>query len=92
MSDMRDLETKALQAQQNNLFGDAIVLWEELVNNNSQWEVGYPYFYLSDCYLALGDFDKALGAIETALAIWPDNIHFKESYVSLIEARSRGLI
>ena len=57
---LRELERNALNAQHSEKWDEAIVLWNRLVTSNSEWERGYPYYYLADCYTRVGELSLQL--------------------------------
>lgn len=63
------LET-AIEYQQNEQFSDAIVCYEEIVNNNPN-DIN-AHFRLGCCYLAIGYKEKAINAFEAVLKVSPN--------------------
>lgn len=92
MVDLNKLEKDAFNMQQAGYYEEAIRHWEELLSYHNDWDYGYPCLNISNCYVELGNFDKALEAIKKALEFDHDNEYFVGNYKALLEDRKRGLI
>jgi tetratricopeptide (TPR) repeat protein len=90
MTDLRTLEKDALGAQRRGEYPAAIKLWSRLLSLQSNWEHGYPHYYLADCYVQQGEFDEAEKHYVEAVNIAPSDSLFTDALTSLRAAREAG--
>jgi tetratricopeptide (TPR) repeat protein len=92
MPDLRELEAKALAAQRSENWDLAVAVWNSILADQPNWESGYGYYNLADCYTRLGQLDSAEAAYRQAISIAPEDSLFSETLESLVEARRAGHI
>jgi tetratricopeptide (TPR) repeat protein len=92
MRNLRELEADALTAQRLENWSAALALWSTILADRPNWEGGYGYYYLADCYTRLGQLDSAEEAYRRAISIAPEDSLFSEALGSLVEARKLGHI
>jgi tetratricopeptide (TPR) repeat protein len=87
---LRELERDALEAQRSEKYPEAIALWKRLLALNREWERGYPFYYIADCYTHIGELELAEEAYRNAIGLAPEDELFTVALSSLVEARNRG--
>ena len=92
MRSLRELEVDALTAQKLEKWSIALEIWKEILLNQPDWESGYGYYNLADCYTRLGQIDAAEAAYRKAISIAPEDSLFSDTLRSLMEARNLGHI
>ncbi len=89
---LRDVECQALNFQKSGKYIAAIELWKNIVQKNPEWERGYPYYYMADCYCRLKLFDDAENFYRMASKVAPEDEMFSTALESFIEARKSGVL
>ena len=92
MSDLRELEAMALEAQKQGQYDRAIEFWSQLLGEAPSWESGYAHYYLADCYLRSGQVALAEKAYREAISISPGDTLFSDALTSLQDAKRAGYV
>ena len=90
--DPRQVELRALEAQQAGDFVGAIALWNELLKEYPNWELGYSHYSLADCYTRIGELDLAEEAYKKAMSLSPQDTLFSNALESFVSARAAGYL
>jgi tetratricopeptide (TPR) repeat protein len=88
----RDVEARALQAQKAGEYRVAIELWRAIIELQPNWEHGYAHYYLADCYIMVGDSDRAEQEYRRAIDLAPQDELFSIALQSLVDARRSGVL
>jgi tetratricopeptide (TPR) repeat protein len=72
-SSLNEIYNNAFNLYNQQNYKEAILLYQEILSQNSSYEIGMPYWHLGNCYHELKRYDKAEECYNYALEIWPEN-------------------